>query len=150
MRRRRAISLPCSAYSMRSTARRTKGATSCCEPPASDPARRPGSGRAYPQLSAVPPADPEFLRDHAGRATHPAGGNRRESPRRLSVGLVVRTGDQCLRALLDGGRIVALHAAGRPRLLRDDRDPGALDGGHVLVCRAAAVGGAERSVVACV
>src|SRR5206468_3955744 len=80
------------------------------------------SDRAHPQLPAVPPSNPQLLRDHAGRPLAPAGGGGSRSARRVSLGLVVRPDHERPRTLLDGRGPVALHAVFRARLSRDDRD----------------------------
>src|SRR2546428_4507193 len=91
-RPRRATSWPSIGCSTPYIARLTKGATCCCDRPASagglaDRARR---DPARAELPAVPVAPPELLRRHAGGAVaHPprAGGRARGAPSRLLVRL---------------------------------------------------------------
>src|SRR5262245_1406627 len=131
-RRRPATSSPCSGCSRRFTARLTKGATSCCDPPSSVAAPGDRGVRAHRQLSAVPAALLEFLRDHSRRPARPASDPRQRLPHGVSLGLVVWTRDQRPGALLDDRGAVAFHALLGARLLRTDYDSWIVDRRDVL------------------
>src|SRR5436190_13216711 len=132
---------------MRSIARRTKGATSCCESPSPGSARRPGRDRAHAELSAVPHSATQFLRDHPRRPAPAAGRGGVESARCVSVGLVVRARQQRVRAVLDDRRTLAFHAAVRAGLSRDDCRPRVAHRQHVLVRHADSSGRPPRAAV---
>src|SRR5438876_144890 len=124
MPRRRATSSHCTACWMPSIARPTKGATCSCDEP--DPAgrdpRRVGRRSPRCQLSSVPTPSLERSRRRAGGRPAAPVRRRARSARRVALGVLVRLRDPGRRAVLAGGRAVALHAAVGTRLPRHHRD----------------------------
>src|SRR5437899_1207882 len=124
MPRRRATSSLCTVCWMPSIARPTKGATCSCDEP--DPAgrdpRRVGRRSPRCQLSSVPTPSLELSRRRAGGRPAAPVRRRARSARRVALGVLVRRRDAGGRAVLAGGRAVALHAAVGTRLPRHDRD----------------------------
>src|SRR5207249_1564876 len=150
--RRAAASSPCIGPWRPPTARRTKGATCCCERsvPAGGAPHRAGRGAARAELPAVPSAGPQLRRPRAGgRAAARARAGARP-PRGAARGVLVRLPVTGPGPVLAGRRLVALHPAVRPRVPGDHLHLRPVACGAVLArgagARAGAIGAALGGV----
>src|SRR2546430_5758554 len=125
---------------MPSIARPTKGATCSCDD--ADPAgcgpRRVGCPSPRRQLSPIPFSGLELSRRRTGRRLAASVRARERPARRVALGVLVRLRGPGRRAVLAGGRPVALHAALGARVPGHDRHLRVVARAAVLAGRAGA------------